>query len=664
VDNRGSTGSINKPNGPVNQLFGDVIIQGSEKLPIPRIQPPRRDFIGREEELQEIMANFDRGATITGLRGMGGIGKTELALALAAKLKDHFPDGQLFLNMLGTSKVPRKPEDAMAQIIRSYRGVNAPLPEDLNGLSGLYHSILTGKKALIFLDNAASREQVEPLMPPAGSALLITSRNRFALPGLKEKDLDVLPLVDAKKLLLESAGRIGEHAGELAEMCGCLPIALRNAAYALKEKPNIGVADYMKRLEDARVRLELVEASFSSSYDLLTPELQRLWSLLSVFPADFDLAGAAAVWEKENDAAEEVLGELVKWSLVDYLTSASSERGRYSLHDLARDFSQSRLDSKFNAMAAQRHAEYYYNVLSVADQIFAQGKENSLAGLKIFDQEKANIVAGQSWAETNIDDNFPVALELCKSYPNAGAYVLDLRFTPLQKIPWLNAGLQASRQLRDRGTEGAHLGNLGLAYSHLGEPKKAIEYYEQALKISREIGDRRGEGNHLGNLGSAYSDLGEPKKAIEYYEQALKISREIGDRRGEGNRLGNLGSAYSDLGEPKKAIEYYEQALKISREIGDRRGEGADLGNLGLAYSDLGEPKKAIEYYEQALKISREIGDRRGEGIHLFNISLYLEGLGQRDRAISLAQSALAIFEQMESPHAETVRQALAKWQS
>ena len=76
---------------------------------------------------------------------------------------------------------------------------------------------------------------MEPLLPPAGSALLITSRNKFALPGLKEKDLDVLPLEDAKKLLLEIAGRIGEHAGELAKLCGCLPLALRNAAYALAE---------------------------------------------------------------------------------------------------------------------------------------------------------------------------------------------------------------------------------------------------------------------------------------------------------------------------------------------------------------------------------------------------------------------------------------------
>ena len=157
---------------------------------------------------------------------------------LADRLKDRFPDGQLFLNMQGTSKSPLKPEDAMAHIIRSYRGVDAPLPEDLNGLSGLYQLSSLWKESPDPLDNAASREQVEPLLPPEGSALLITSRNKFALPGLKEEDLDVLPLEDAKKLLLEICRRIGEHAEELAKLCGCLPLALRNAAYALKEKPN------------------------------------------------------------------------------------------------------------------------------------------------------------------------------------------------------------------------------------------------------------------------------------------------------------------------------------------------------------------------------------------------------------------------------------------
>ena len=106
--------------------------------------------------------------------------------------------------------------------------------------------------------------------------------------------------------------------------------------------------------------------------------------------------------------------------------------------------------------------------------------------------------------------------------------------------------------------------------------KKQLNIMNRHLKIAREIGDRRGEGNCLGNLGLAYSDLGELKKAIEYYEQALKIAREIGDRRGEGNQLGYMGEAYIS-GRAKKAIDYYEQALKIEREIGDRRRRSIGL---------------------------------------------------------------------------------------
>jgi hypothetical protein len=191
-----------------------------------QIRRPPPDFTGREDEIQDIIEIFDGGATVIGVRGLGGIGKTALALVLANRLKDRFPDGQLFVDMQGMSKSPLRPDDGMAHVIRSYRGADAPLPKDLNGLSGLYQSVLSGKEVLILLDNAAGREQVEPFLPPKGCALLVTSRNKFALPGLKEKDLDVLSLEDAKKLLLEIAGRIGEHAGELAKLCGCLPIFL------------------------------------------------------------------------------------------------------------------------------------------------------------------------------------------------------------------------------------------------------------------------------------------------------------------------------------------------------------------------------------------------------------------------------------------------------
>jgi tetratricopeptide (TPR) repeat protein len=442
---------------------------------------------------------------------------------------------------------------------------------------------------------------VESLLPPAGSALLITSRNKFVLPGLKEKDLDVLPLDDAKKLLLEIAGRIGEHADELAKLCGCLPLALRNAASALAEKKNLNVADYVERLKDARKRLDLVEASFSLSYELLTPELQRLWSLLSVFPADFDLAGAAAVWDMEPDSAEEALGELVKWSLVDFLSSASGEGGRYHLHDLSRVFAASRLGADAREPAQQRHAEHYQELLRKANELFLRGGDHLSNGLILFDADWTNIQIGQKWAKINAFKSLEIA-EICSNFAGTGN-VLNLRLHPLRNIEWLEAALVAARKTKNQNAEGVHLGNLGLAYYALGQTDKAIEYHDQALKIAREIGDRRNEGNQLGNLGIAYKDLGQPGKAIEYHEQALKIAREIRDRRGEGADLGNLGNAYKDLGQPGKAIEYHEQALKISREIGDRQGEGAWLFNMSLSLDKLNQSGKAIELAKSALEI-------------------------------------------------------------
>lgn len=700
LDMRGSTAPIVNPNGPVNIHIGDKIVEEHQKKPIPRIRPPRSDFVGRDAEMKEIIAKFERGATITGLRGMGGVGKTELALALAAKLKDNFPDGQIFLNMLGTSNSPLKPEDAMGHVIRSYLGVDASLPEELDSLSELYHSVLSDKKVLILLDNAASREHVEPLLPPENCALLVTSRQKFALPGLAEKDLDVLPLEDAKKLLQEIAPRIDDHAEKLAKLCGCLPIALRNAAYALKEKPNLSPEGYIERLGDAKMRLQLVDASFSTSYELLTPELQRLWSLLSVFPADFDLDGAAAVWEMEEMPAEDALGELVKWSLVDFLPDAQGEGGRYRLHDLARDFAGSCLDDAAREPARLRHARNYQKLLWLAQRSFLQGSDSMLKGLTLFDINWMNIQVGQKWASENKSKSDEIA-KICISFAGAGS-VLNLRLHPREYIEWLEVALVAACSMKDQNAEASHLvnfgstylnlseyqkaieyyarglkisreignrkiqgdclGGMGLAYSYLGETHKAIEYCKQWLKISREIGNHRAEEAALGNLGQAYSQLAEPDKEIKYLEQALIIARKIGDRQGEETALGNLGLSYSRLGDQNKAIEYEEKALAISREIGDIRGEGNQLGNLGLAYYHLGEIRKSIEYYEEGLKISHEIGNRRGEGSQLFNMSLSVEEIGQREKAVSLAQSALAIFEQIESPYAETVRQKLAEW--
>jgi len=182
------------------------------------------------------------------------------------------------------------------------------------------------------------------------------------------------------------------------------------------------------------------------------------------------------------------------------------------------------------------------------------------------------------------------------------------------------------------------------------------------LEIDRQIGDRRGEGADLGNLGNAYLQLGDPRRAIEYYEHQLVITRQIGDRRGEGNALGNLGSAYKDLGDARRAIGCYEQTLEIHRQIGDRRGEGADLGNLGIAYKNLGDARRAIGYYEQQLVITRQIGDRVGEANGSFNLAVLYLQQNQPALARPLAQLAADFFTHIGHPeYARRARALLAQ---
>ena len=660
VDKSISVGNLQNVSGVTIAEEASVTIIQQAALPafqpLHQLPTPPADFTGREAELKELMAKMETGGvTISGLQGMGGIGKTALALKLAEQLIPRYPDAQFFLDLKGASDKPLSPAEAMAHVIRASHPA-AKLPVSEAELKPLYQSVLHGQAALLLMDNARDGQQVLPLLPPATCLLLVTSRQHFTLPGLYAKDLNTLPPKEAGDLLLTIAPRIGAAAAAMAKLCGYLPQALRLAASALAEQIDLSPADYLARLEKAQTRLGLVEASLQLSYDLLEAETQTRWRRLSVFPDTFDQPAAANVWEMEVEPAQETLSLLLKYSLVEWQPVTR----RYRLYDLARLFAAKQCTEAERAAGQQHHAVHYATVLSSADELYEKGGEAIQHGLALFDLEWGNIQAGQAWAQANVEKN-QAAAQLCSDYAGKGS-LLGLRQHPRERIRWLEAALTAARSLNDRAGEGVHLGNLGLAYADLDEPRRAIEFYEQRLVIARETGDRRGEGNDLGNLGNAYLNLGEPRRAIEFYEQRLKIAREIGDRRGEGAALGNLGLAYAALGEPRRAIEFYEQALVIDREIGDRRGEGNALGNLGLAYADLGEPRRAIEFYEQQLKITREIGDRRGEGNGLFNMSLAQDQLGGRQQAIANAEAALKIYEQTENPNAAQVRRQLEEW--
>jgi len=301
-----------------------------------QLPPPPSDFTGRTGELAELMkAVQEGGATISGTLGMSGVGKTALALKLAEQLTPRYPDAQFYLDLKGVSSQPLAPKEVMEYVIRAYRP-EIKLPENEAEVSGLYRSVLHNQQAILLMDNAKDAQQVQPLIPPASCLLLITSRQRFTLPGFVAKDLDVLPPADARALLLRIAPRLAQdredYAGALAKLCGYLPLALRTVGSALTARIDLRPADYVRKLADARERLKLteIEASLTLSYELLAAETQKRFCALAVFPDTFNLAAAAAVWKVETHPAEETLGQLLLYSLLEFNPASS----RYRLHDL------------------------------------------------------------------------------------------------------------------------------------------------------------------------------------------------------------------------------------------------------------------------------------------------------------------------------------------
>ena len=654
----------------VNKLSGGDYTIHTQQLPA-----DLPDFTGREEEVHELVALLSGGgggAKISAIGGMGGVGKTALAVHVAHQVAAQYPDGQIVVEMGGTSERAVTPVEAMGQVVRAFQP-EMRLPEDPNEVAAFYRTTLEGRKALLLLDNAANSAQVWPLVPPAECGLVVTSRHSISLPGLRHFDLDALPEKQARKLLRTIVGRrraTGEELDAIAGLCGRLPLALRVAGDFLVVHPDWSAGEYAQALADERerlVRLKHEDLDVGAALGLSAaqlvreqPELAARWQMLSVFPAPFEQAAAAAVWGVEEGEARDGLSELAARSLALY----EREGGLYRLPGLMRLVAEDAFgygggkregerERERLGEAVTRHAAYYLEMGRRADALYLQGGEQVVEGLRQFDGAWPHLRAAYGRMRGREDE---VALQWTSAFPDRVAYVLDLRLAPRDKIPILEAAVSAARALSDRRGEGAHLGALGRAYADLGEVRRAIKHCEQAVTIAREVGDRRMEGNDLGNLGVAYAALGDVRRAIEHYEQALAIHRALGDWRGEGVRLGNLGNAYFVLGEVRRAIEYYEQALEIAREIGDRGGEGADLGSLGNAYYSLGEVWRAIEHYEQALAIDREIGDRRMGGIHLGNLGVAYKNVGDLVRARELWEQALRVFEDIEDPNAERVR--------
>jgi tetratricopeptide (TPR) repeat protein/transcriptional regulator with XRE-family HTH domain len=617
----------NSPCPPSDQLAVRLL----PAAPSPhQLRAPVADFVGRAVETEQLVRPLraaiatGQGTIISGVQGMGGIGKTELAYRVAQALADTFPDGQIMLRLGGASLAPLTPMQALETVIRAFLP-QEQLPENLASLQARYRTLLHQQRVLILADDARDAAQVRPLLPPPGCALLVTSRTRFTLPGMTAIDLEHLSANEATLLLQKICPRLNTaEARAIAQACGGLPLALRVSGGILRNDRALDVASYLAELTDARRRLaqlrdpdepELdVAAVLALSYTQLDAAARQVFRQLGVFVADFATEQALAVVEAPADVTiEAMLRLLLRRTLVMY----DAERGRWRLHDLVRDLARWQLEAAGEAEAAQwRYARAAVAITQDIQEEYLAGGEKALLALARFDAERAHFDAGCLWAQLHARTTAGDLLLLDAA--QALRFIHELRYDQRHEgIPLWEQVQAAAQRLGDRAAEGYALRNLGVAYARLGDIPATISYFEQALAIFRQLGDQPHEGRTLDNLGLTYYSLGQLPKAIVYLEQALAIACEIGDRAGQGHALGNLGLTYYSLGELPKAISCYEQYLAFTREIGNRANEGTALANLGNTYTELGDTRRAIECCKAAHSIARAIGDRQMEGYAL-----------------------------------------------
>ena len=690
------------------------------RLALHRLPPPPPGFVGRTEELARLRAlDPSAGALLTGLKGMGGIGKTALALVLAHEWLGRFPDAQFFLDARGTQEDPPSAATLLAQILQAFHPAQQ-LPAGETALRTLYHQTLEGKRVLLLLDNTYGTVQATPLIPPSGSALIVTSRHSFVLGNVGAYTVGRLPHQEATALLREFYPALSDlHANQLVKLCAGLPLALRlagahlalDAANRPDGVPN--VAGYLHLLRSGPLDTldkdapDAGETTISETLRVseaqLSPTDREAWRRLSVFTASFEVQGAAAVMGLRREGIDvdaapslatldtattgDLLTRFVRRSLLEH-----EGADRYRLHDLATEYARAQFSHDELSIVYLAHARHYAAVSWEADRL-NQEKGHYSEGLALFDHERAQIEAAFAWLS---GQNADAPARTLLSLVNSVVHTADLRFHPTIRIEWHKTEIHAAQSLQDHASEARALNRLGNAFVALGEIILGIDHYDKSLTINRAIGDRRGECEVLRDLGIARADLGHIPEAVAHYEQSLEIAqsmmdqrnesivlgslgnayalqrqsrkavecydlqlaiaRQIGDRRGEGNAKGNLGNAHRWVGDIRKAIACHEHHLAIAREIGHRRGQGVALGNLGSAYLALGELPRALEHLKQSIAISQEIGDRRGEANALFNSAIACHRLRNHAQAVQLVNTAWKLYEITGAPAARSVK--------
>ncbi|MEU4981679.1 NB-ARC domain-containing protein [Streptomyces sp. NPDC021969] len=564
--------------------------------------PPLVRVIDRTRELATLERHRARAAredrpVLASLSGLGGVGKTTVALSWLYTLRSRFPDGQLHADLGGQSpEGPEHPAEVLARFLRALGVPAQQIPVRLSERTALYRSLTAVRRLVVLLDDAATAAQVRPLLPAGGSVTVVTSRRR--LPGLTVDGccpvhLEPLAPEAAVELLADtlSDGRVNEQpedARALVELCAGLPLAVRVAGARLATRPGRRIGTMVRALGEERRRLEAlaidgdhdVLATLDVSYRALPGSAARLYRLLGLHPGrEFDGSVAAALCATDGEAA----GTLDVLHDASLLVEATGERHRF--HDLVRLHARAKADEEESPpereAAVRRIADHYLASATHAEEIL-DPQHRTMArdygpGPVVVAEVGPGPEAALDWLERELPNLMAVLHQAADAgFPTVCWQLADALWPLFLRrkfhAEWAaahQAGLAAAQELGDTAAECRMLTSGGVGELGAGNPGHALEMFERAASLFLSVDDGLGHARTLNYRGLALQRLGRRRGAAEFFRRAAAELPVHGDRRAGGLAALNLADLALDEGRAEDAVLHAGAAHGTLDEAGD-----------------------------------------------------------------------------------------------
>ncbi|MEV8436987.1 BTAD domain-containing putative transcriptional regulator [Actinosynnema sp. NPDC051121] len=684
------------PGEHLRDVHHQVLGIGPRGQPIAPRQLPAdvRSFTGRHGEIAALdrLAGNARVAAVVAITGMGGLGKTALAVHWAHGVAADFPDGQLLVNLRGYDHDlrPLSPGQALTHLLGGLGVAPERIPVALDDQVALYRSLVADRRLLVVLDNAADVAQVRPLLPPGrGNFTVVTGRDD--LRGLVALDdavllrLDGLSPAEGVDLLRRILGpdRVDaepDAVAELVEVCAGLPLALRVAAATLTAEPG-GVAEYVAALRSGDRLAELaipgdlpaaVRSAFTLSHRKLTPTARRLFELLGLHPGpDISPSAIASLAALPLAEVRRALVELTQAHLV-----AEHVKGRYSLHDLLRAYAVE-LAGAQHPPAELREAEtrlidHFLHTAEQADKALYPERrpvDPPPAGPCVRPERVESHAAALDWFRTEFRTLLAVAGHAAEHASDARAWLIpECTATFFHSSghwsEWMDVcgkALAAAERLGDvRGRADMHRG-LGRSSTLLHRWTEGREHLEIARRLFHDLGDGASEAYVLINISGIDELNNRPAEALPLQLAALELFRELGHAHGQARALTSASWSYFLLGRYEEAALHATAAIERYEGMTDLPGHAAAIDNLGLAYRELGRLEEARVVQRKAVDRFAESGDRYYEAGAWRELAETHRRAGAPEAARAALLNALTIFEALGHPHADEVRRELGE---